>query len=387
MKDLSVLRLKPGGRKPRVLNGHPWVFAGEVESPLSETHDGQAVILQTPKGRTIGTGIYSHQSQIIWRRFSHSTVDWDGSYLEQAIQRAIARRLPETTGRLIWSEADDLPGLVVDRFEDVLVVQALSKGVNLLLETITELLLQEVPEIREIVYRNDAPSRKLEGLEMEVYTHSGNPLAPRWYSIRGLWYFLDLEQGQKTGFYLDQRDEHSRVANLAQGRKVLDAFCNQGAFALQCAASGAASVLALDSSEEAISVARKNAERNHLTVGFQQANVFDWLTDNKHERFDLIILDPPSFAPNRRAVEGALRGYKQLHLRSLRMLNPDGILATYSCSQHITHDLFLQTLTDAAVDTGKDVRLVTLTGQPADHPVRLGFPESGYLKGAIVRVS
>lgn len=382
----TTLQLKQGSRKPRVLDGHPWVFAGEIVERLPEAFDGQSVELLTPRGRSLGTGIYSHASQIAWRRFAGPGASWDERYLRAAIEGARRRRSSEPVQRMVWSEADDLPGLVVDRFDDLLVVQSLSKGVESQLETIGRILLESVEGISDLVFRNDAPSRRLEGLPSEVRTFSGKTIGPRWFQIRGLWYELDLMHGQKTGFYLDQRDEHERVASWAQDRRVLDAFCNQGAFALQCARRGSREVTALDSSAEAIEGARRNAGRNGLQVDFQVANVFDWLTEHKHEKFDLIVLDPPPFAPNRKAVEGALRGYKQLHLRALRMLTPGGVLATYSCSQHISYELFLQTLTEAAVDTHRDTRLLTLTGQPLDHPVRLGFPESGYLKGAVVRV-
>jgi 23S rRNA (cytosine1962-C5)-methyltransferase len=357
-----------------------------VNELLPPERNGQAVELLTPKGRSLGTGIYNGQSQIVWRRFAGPGVAWDRSSWEAAIDAALARRTDEPTQRLIWSEADDFPGLVVDRFDSILAVQALTLAVDRVLPELIEILLDRIGEIEEVVIRNDAPSREHEGLPLEVRTHTGRPLKPFWCEIRGLWYHLDLSSGQKTGYYLDQRDEHLRVAAWAENFRVLDAFCNQGAFALQCAAAGAREVIGIDSSGEALRGAAENAKRNKLDVSWVEANCFDWLSEHKHEKFDLIVLDPPAFAPHKRAVEGALRGYKQLHLRALRMLTPGGILATYACSQHITRELFLENLTSAAVDTGRRVQLLEETGQPLDHPVRLGFPESAYLKGMLVRV-
>lgn len=380
------LQLKSASRRPRVLSGHPWVFAGEVENLLSPERDGSAVELLTPKGRSLGTGIYNGRSQIVWRRFAGPGVVWEATYWASALEAALARRTDEPTQRLVWSEADDFPGLVVDRFGPILVVQAQTLAVDEALPTITDLLVERLDGIEEVVFRNDAPSRQHEGLALEVTTRSGRPLKPFWCEIRGLWYLLDLSSGQKTGYYLDQRDEHLRVAAWAENFRVLDAFCNQGAFALQCAAQGAREVIAIDSSAEALRGAAANAARNQLEVTWIEANCFDWLSEHKHEKFDLIVLDPPAFAPHKRAIEGALRGYKQLHLRALRMLTPGGILATYACSQHITRELFLQNLTEAAVDTGRRVQLLEETGQPLDHPVRLGFPESAYLKGVLARV-
>lgn len=384
--QLPTLQLKQGSRRPRVLSGHPWVFVNEVESLLPAECDGTAVGLTTPKGRSLGTGLYNSRSQIVWRRLAGAEARWDAAYIASALEAALARRSDETVQRLVWSEADDLPGLVVDRYEDILVVQALTLGVDRVLPEIVQWLRRQIKGVTEVLYRHDAPVRELEGLPLEVRTESGKPLAPRWFQIRGLWYHLDLGVGQKTGYYLDQRDEHERVALLMEGRRVLDAFCNQGAFALQAKSRGAGEVIGIDSSAEALRGAAANAERNRLAVSWIEANVFDWLTANKHEKFDGIILDPPAFAPQKRAVEGALRGYKQLHLRALRMLSPGGILATYACSQHITRELFLGSLTEAAVDVGRRVQLLEETGQPLDHPVRLGFPESHYLKGLIVRV-
>jgi len=380
----TMLRLKPT-KRARILKGHPWVFATEVETPLPDAFNGQGVELVDAKGRSLGSGIYNRHSQIIWRRYSRQACAFDRSFLQRAITKSLQRRAGAPYGRLVWSEADDLPGLVVDRFEQVLVVQALTLAMDVQLATIAD-ILQTSFNPKEILLRNDAPTREHEQLPLEVNTLSGEPLPADWYLIDGIAYELDFYSGHKTGFYLDQREQHRKVAALAQGKRVLDAFCNQGAFALHCAQAGAATVRAIDIAEHCCALARKNAAENGLTVQVEQANVFDWFAHNKHERFDLIILDPPSFARNKRAVEGALRGYKELNLRAMKALNPGGVLATYACSQSITEELFYHVLAEAAGDAKRDVQLLEKTGQPLDHPVLLNVPETHYLKGALLRV-
>jgi 23S rRNA (cytosine1962-C5)-methyltransferase len=333
----------------------------------------------------MGMGIFNPASSIVWRRYTREELPWGEAYLKAALDRALSLRDGESFGRLVWSEADDIPGLIVDRFGDVLVAQAVTLAVDQQVSLISELLIKRLNP-REILWRNDAPVRRLEGLESQSFTVSGKVLEPFWANIDGVEYYLDLQESQKTGFYLDQRQEHQRIAKLASGRKVLDAFCNQGAFALQCAKAGAKEVVAIDISGEAIERAQQNARHNQLSVEFITANLFDWFSANPQLRYDLIILDPPSFARNRQAVAGALRGYGELNRRALSMLNKGGILATYSCSQNISRDDFNQVLDKAARDSGRTVCLVRESGQPEDHPIRLNFPESAYLKGSILRV-
>jgi 23S rRNA (cytosine1962-C5)-methyltransferase len=250
-------------------------------------------------------------------------------------------------------------------------------------------LLAELLQPAEIIFRNDAPIRRLEGLPLEVRTHSGRAWEPRWVKIDGLDYWLDLQGGQKTGFYLDQRAQHAVVAKYCSGRSVLDAFCNQGPFALNAARAGAAHVLGLDSAEDAIAAARRNAERNGLRVEFAAANVFDWFNDPAREKeplWDMIILDPPPFAKSKSALAGALRGYKEINLRALQRLAPGGVLATYTCSHHM-HDAELRdVLAGAAADAKRKARVLEFCHQPADHPVLVTMPESEYLRGYILQV-
>lgn len=396
VSTVPALKLKPNA-KPRVLHGHPWVFANEVESLLLAEHDGAVVECRDRTGRFLGSGIYNSKSQIVWRRLSRDRVQLDAAYLRGAIERAVARRAASRTGaaagdavcqRLVWSESDDLPGVVVDQFGETLVVQVQS----LAMEQRSALLgdaLAEVVKPAEIVFRNDAAIRRLEGLPLEVHTRSAKPCEPRWLKIDGFEYWLDLQNGQKTGFYLDQRAQHPAVAKYCAGKRVLDAFCNQGSFALHAARAGAAEVLGLDSAEDAVAAARQNATRNGVRAEFAVANVFDWFNDpaRQSERlWDVIVVDPPPFAKSKSALEGALRGYKEINLRALQRLAPGGVLATYTCSHHM-HDAELRgVLADAASDAKRKVRVLEHCHQPADHPVLVTMPESEYLRGYILSV-
>lgn len=382
--SLPALQLKPG-KGPRALQGHPWAYASDVKELLPREADGQAVELKDSRGRSLGAGLYNGHSQIVWRRFSREAKPLDRNFLEAALDAALERRVDEPFRRIVWSEADNLPGLVVDQFGDVLVVQLLTLGMDQRTGDIESVLAGRLNP-REIIYRNDAPSRAHEGLKQEVRSRSGDRLPAEWFTIDGVAYFLDLFAGQKTGFFLDQRGEHAHVASMAKGRRVLDAFCNQGAFGLRCAQAGAASVLAIDISPECVQATKMNAGKNQLSVEAQQANMFDWFTDNRDAQFDLIVLDPPSFARNKKSLGGALRGYKELNLRALRLLSPGGILATYACSQNVGLDKFIEVAQEAVSDARRDVRLVEVTGQPADHPALLNMPESHYLKGLILEV-
>ncbi len=384
----ASLKLKSNANS-RVLGGHPWVFANECEALLPAEHDGAVVECRDRTSRFLGTGIYNSKSQIVWRRLSRERVGLDEAYLRAALTRAMARR-EVTSGqfrRLVWSESDDLPGVVVDQFGDTLVLQIQTLAMEKRSALIGE-LLAELTGTKEIIFRNDANIRKLEGLLVEVHTRSGQAWEPCWVNIDGFDYWLDLQGGQKTGFYLDQREQHAAVAKYAAGKRVLDAFCNQGSFALHCAKAGAASVLGLDSAFDAVSQAKKNAERNGLKADFQGANVFDWFTAQRETApaWDLIILDPPPFAKSKSALEGALRGYKELNLRAMKSLLPGGVLATYTCSHHMQDTQLREVVGEAAADAKRRVHVLEFCHQPADHPVLVTMPESEYLRGYILRV-
>jgi len=382
------LKLKPNA-KPRVLGGHPWVFANEVEALLPAALDGEVVECRDRADRFLGSGIYNSKSQIVWRRFSRERAALDGVYLRAALARAIGRRAGAGDFcRLVWSESDDLPGLVVDRFGDTLVVQIQTQAMEKHAPSHRD-LLADLLQPAEIIFRNDAPIRRLEGLPLAIHTRSGADWAPRWAAIGGVEYWLDLQAGQKTGFYLDQQAQHPLLAKYCAGKRVLDAFCNQGPFALHAARAGAAEVLGLDSAEEAIAQARLNAERNGLKARFEVANVFDWFNDPVRAgepRWDVIVLDPPPFAKSKSALEGALRGYKEINLRAMQRLNSGGVLATYTCSHHMQDAELRGVLAGAAADAKRKVHIMEFCHQPPDHPVLVTMPESEYLRGYILRV-
>ncbi len=381
---MKSLFLKPRSRS-RAMNGHPWVFAGEVQELLPAEENGKTVLLRDSRKHILGSGIYNEQSKIVWRRYSWEKTAFSMSFIREALSKAVARRADDECRRLVWSESDSLPGLVVDQFGKVLVIQALTFAIDMRLPAIAT-HLQELTGAEVVVFRNDASVRKLEGLETYVSTFEDKKLEPFEVTIGGIRYKLDLLEGQKTGFYLDQREQHALVASYASGRTVLDAFCNQGAFALQCAKAGAESVLGIDSSDTAIQAAQENANANELTVEFKQANVFDFFTENRDSNFDLVVLDPPPFARTQGQVDGALKGYKEINLRAMKSLNKGGILATYTCSQAISQELFKQMLADAASDARRSVRILETTYQAKDHPVLLNMPESGYLHGYILQL-
>ncbi|MDR1192259.1 MAG: class I SAM-dependent rRNA methyltransferase [Verrucomicrobiales bacterium] len=380
---MPALKLKPGDR-PRVLRGHPWVFANEVQRLLPADADGWAVECRDARGRLLGTGIYNGKSQIVWRKFSADHADFDKKFLRAAIVSALQRRGDGDTQRLVWSDSDFIPGLVADRYGDIVVLQALTLAVDLHINEIAE-IFDELLAPKSILLKNDAPVRAKEGLPLTVSV-AGAEVTPHWRKIGAVEFWLDLAGGQKTGFYLDQREEYQKVARRCRDRRVLDAFCNQGGFALHAAAGGASEVLGIDVSKEAVALARRNAEHNRLNVSVSAENVFDYFSRERQREWDVIILDPPSFTKSKDRLGEALRGYKELNLRALQRLAVGGILATYTCSHHVTHDVFWQMLADAAGDAGRVTRLREICRQPADHPVLLNVPESEYLRGFIVEV-
>lgn len=396
-----------------MLEGHPWVFANEVEALLPAEQDGEVVECRDRANRLLGTGIYNSKSQIVWRRLSRERVTLDEAFLRAALTAAIARREvgPASAGRneganaagpaeagptvrsrpvfrrLVWSESDGLPGVVADQFGDALVVQIQTAAMDRRATLIGD-LLAELTGASEIIFRNDSNLRRLEGLPLETHARSGVAWAPRWVTIDGFDYWLDLQNGQKTGFYLDQRLQHAIVARYAGGKRVLDAFCNQGSFALHASRAGATRVLGLDSANDAVSQAQKNAAQNGVKAEFLSANVFDWFTAQRDAApaWDVIVLDPPPFAKSKSALENALRGYKELNLRAMKALTPGGVLATYTCSHHM-HDAELrQVLAQAAHDAKRRVHVLEWCHQPPDHPVLATMPESEYLRGYILRV-
>src|SRR5208283_1924736 len=380
-------KLKPNARS-RVLSGHPWVFANEVEGPLPPECDGEVVECRDRTGRLLGTGICNGRSQIVWRRLSRDRVELDAAYIEGALARAVARRAPGPLRRLVWSESDDLPGVVADQFGEAVVVQIQTLAMERRSALVGD-LIDRLLHPAEVIFRNDAQVRRLEGLALETHTRSGKPWEARWAPVDGIETWLDLAGGQKTGFYLDQRLQHAAVAKYCGGRRVLDAFCNQGSFALHAGRAGASVVLGLDSSPEAVGAARRSAERNGISASFEVANVFDWFNSpggKAGPAWDAIILDPPPFAKSKAALEGAMRGYKEINLRAMQRLSPGGILATYTCSHHMQDADLRAVVAAAAADARRRARILEFCHQPPDHPVLVTMPESEYLRGYVLRV-
>ncbi len=378
--------------RARLFHGHDWVYATEVLKTFGSPQDGGIVSLKDGRDRMLGTAIYNSRSQIVARRFSRQRQELDLDFFKRRI--AIARQfrqrhgLPEQLGRLVWSESDGLPGLIVDRYGEDLVLQTLTLAMDQRKALIVEALVDAF-QPRSIVERNDAPIRKAEGMELQTGMlygpEPGHTSITTDITTDGLTFHVDLLGGQKTGFYLDQLPNYRAVAAYAKGRRVLDCFTNQGAFALACAKAQAAEVTALDISGPAIEQVRRNAATNGLQVNAIACNVFDFLKEKEdlETRYDLVILDPPSFTKSKGRVHDALRGYKEIHLRALKLLNPDGLLATFCCSHHLSRELFQSVLNDAAVDAKKTLRHLQSFSQGLDHPVIPTIPESDYLKGGL----
>lgn len=380
---MAGLVIKP---RSRIFHGHDWVYATEVQKAFGNPQAGDVISLKDFRDRPLGTAIYNPESQIVARRISRRKQELDADFFDRRLRRALVVRetlaFPEPVYRLVWSEADGLPGVVIDRYGDHFVLQTLTLAMDRRRELIVAALIGIFGEIT-VIERNDSSIRKAEGLEPRTGLLAGTWNGPVTLTINGLAQEIDLMEGQKTGIYLDQLDNYAAVGTLAKGRNVLDCFCNQGGFALHAARGGAASVLALDISASAVEATRANAARNGLAVEAQEANVFDFLkeAETAERKFDLIILDPPSFTKTRKSVTDALRGYKEIHLRALKLLTPDGLLSTYCCSHHVNEREFHDVIADASVDAKRTLRVVSSHTQRRDHPVILTLPETAYLKG------
>lgn len=369
--------------RARIFHGHEWVYATEVKKTFGDPQPGDVITLKDFQDRSLGTAIYNPMSQIVARRFSRRKQDLDAEFFVRRIGQSIEHRqrlgLDETLARLVWSESDGMPGLIIDRYGAHVVVQTLTlamrQRVDLIVAALKELISPET-----IILRNDSPVLKAEGIEQEITVLHGTNPGAFVVEANGLKFEIDLLDGQKTGLYLDQLQSHAEVAKLAEGKRVLDCFTNQGGFALACAKAGAAKVTAVDISESACAAARRNAELNGLEIEVIAHNVFDFLKHAQPE-YDFIILDPPSFTRNKKTLMDAMRGYKEIHLRSLKLLDKGGLLSTFCCSHHASRELFQANLVDAAVDAKKSLRLVMNHGQRGDHPVLLALPETEYLKG------
>jgi 23S rRNA (cytosine1962-C5)-methyltransferase len=393
METLPSVILKPG-EADRIVAGHPWIYHSEILRLTATITDGDLVQVKDHRQRMLGSGFYNSRSKINVRVLSPDRVTVDENFFAERIRAALAvrqRHLPGATSfRVVNAESDFLSGLIVDKYEDVLVVQISALGMDRRKQLIVA-ALQKIFSPRAIVERSDVASRKFEGLAEANGTLAGEAVEKTTVQLNGLRFETDLAAGHKTGMYLDQQANYQAVSQFANGGQVLDCFSFLGGFGLHAARAGAAQVQFLDQSTDAIEASRRNAATNGLAekCSFEAVNVFDWLKASTavkpHERviprFDLIILDPPSFTRNRASVPDALRGYKEIHLRALKLIRPGGTLATFCCSHHVGSELFLDSLLSAAFDTRKILRRVAIYGQNLDHPVIPMIPETEYLKG------
>jgi 23S rRNA (cytosine1962-C5)-methyltransferase len=384
------------GRDKSLKRRHPWIFSGAVQKVNGEPGSGDTVAVRDAAGKVLASAAYSPKSQIrarVWTFDPGESVD--GEFFRNRIQKALALReaLPAAKHanalRLVNGESDGLPGLVVDRYADVLVAQFLAAGVERWRDPILDLLM-ELSGCEALYERSDAEVRKLEGLEPRAGFARGNRNASRCPIIEyGLNFRVDVEQGQKTGFFLDQRENRQRVRALAAGREVLDGFAYTGGFSIAALAGGAKRVTAVESSAAALEVAKENLAANTLDgskVEFVQADVFSHLRllRDRNAKFDLVVLDPPKFAPTAAQVQKAARAYKDINLWALKLLAPGGLLATFSCSGGVSAELFQSIVAGAALDAGAEAKIIERFGAAADHPVALEFPEGQYLKGLLL---
>ncbi len=377
--------------RSRILHGHDWVYATEIQKTFGQPQDGDLVSLKDGRDKLLGTAIYNSKSQIVARRISRHRQVLDRDFFVRRIQQAVAFRdrmsCRRDLRRVVWSESDGLPGVIADQYGSTIVLQTLTLAMDQQKSVIADVLM-EVLGAEVVIERNDAPVRALEGMAPSSGTLAGAPTAMFGVDIDGVKYAIDLAQGQKTGFYLDQVSNYRAVAAHARGKRVLDCFSNQGGFALACAKAGAVEVVAIESGAESCDRLEHNVQSNALPVRCERADVFGYLKalSRAEEKFDLVILDPPSFTKAKGGVHDALRGYRELHVRAGEVLASDGLLATFSCSHHVGASAFLEAAAGGLMDARRSARVLEEYRQAADHPVVLHLPETSYLKGLLLEM-
>ncbi len=394
---MSSLVLKAGKEKS-LLRKHPWIFSGAIQRVEGTPKNGDTVQVMSSNRRFLAHAAYNPTSNIAARVWSWEEQEQiNAKFFRKKIKAAIAARDSlaiesySNSWRLIHAESDGLPGLIVDRYGEVLVIQLGSAGAERWKDVITD-ILQELCKPACIYERSDSDSRRLEGMELRNGILRGEMPDNVAVIEHGFHFRLDIQHGQKTGFYLDQRDNRALTEALARDKDVLNCFCYTGGFSLYALRGSAKSVLSIDTSAEALCIATENVSRNGLDdarAKWLEADVFQALRKlrDQDRKFDLIILDPPKFAPTAAFVEKAARGYKDINLLAFKLLNPGGLLASYSCSGGISTDLFQKIIAGAALDAGVEAQIVHHLHESADHPVLLSFPEGAYLKGLVLRVA
>lgn len=375
-----------------IVRGFPWIYDNEIARVEGDFSPGDIVDIYDVTNTFLGRGYINPKSKITVRILTRKEEDIDKSFFFKRILQAweYRKRLVDTRScRVIFGEADMIPGLIVDKFEDILVIQTLALGIDRFKDTIVE-VLDEILQPRGIYERNDVPVREVEGLPQKKGFLKGVFDTKVEIEENGLRIIVDVENGQKTGYFLDQRENRNALKGIVEGAEVLDTFCYTGSFALHAVKFGASKVIAIDSSVQALELARKNAELNEFDkrIEFIEGNAFDILREfyKDGRTFDVIILDPPAFAKSQRHIEGAVRGYKEINLRAIKMIREGGFLVTCSCSQHITPEIFQQIIDSARIDANRMLRLVEFRTQAKDHPILLSYPESLYLKCGIYQV-
>lgn len=380
------------GKEDRVIYGHPWIFKSDIDKIQGNFEPGDVVDVYSSKNRFLGRGYCNPKSQITIRMLTSFHEEINRDFLYKRISSAWEYRKkvadPDSC-RVVYAESDFLPALIVDKFGDVLVVQTLALGIDRYKRDIVD-ILNEIIHPSGIYERNDVPVRELEGLDQRK-----GFLSPEFDTAvemveNGVKFKVDVENGQKTGFFLDQKENRAALRPFVKGCKVLDCFSHTGSFALHAGYYGAREVIGIDISEHAVEYAANNARLNGLQdiCRFEAANTFDRLREyyDRNEKFDVIVLDPPAFTKTKNAVEGAVRGYKEINLRAMKIINSGGFLVTCSCSHHVDPELFMDIVYNAAIDSRRQVRLIEYRSQGKDHPVLLASEETEYLKCAILQV-
>jgi 23S rRNA (cytosine1962-C5)-methyltransferase len=372
--------------RARILHGHDWVFSSEVLKIFGQPADGDVISIKDGRDKMLGSAIWNSKSQIVARRFSHRRQDLDLDFFKRRITQAAEyrarRKVNPRLHRVVWSESDGLPGVILDCYGDQFVLQLTTLGMDQRREMIMEAI-----ETGAIIERSDAVVRRAEGLQPTTGVLRGEAQECE-FEIGGVKFLIDPLSAQKTGFYLDQLPHYPAIADLAAGRRILDCFTNEGAFALTCARAGATEVIGVEMQANAIAAARENAKRNQLTVRWVEQDVFPYLraAEKAGAQFDLIILDPPSFTKTKSGIRDAIRGYRELHLRAFKLLSRDGILATFSCSHHISDAILSETISAALVDARRSARRLRCFEQALDHPVVPTMPETEYFKGVLLEM-
>jgi 23S rRNA (cytosine1962-C5)-methyltransferase len=405
LSSMAGIVVKP---RARILHGHDWVFSSEVLKVFGNPADGDVISLKDGRDRLIGSAIYNSKSQIVARRFSRRRQDLDVDFFRRRIAQASEYRdrrgVDPKLRRSVWSESDGLPGVIIDRYGDHFVLQTLTLAMDtrkdLIVEAIddvfwgaslagAERLAGGAPALQAftIIERNDVPVRNAEGLELYKGVLRGTASKVT-IEIEAVKFELDLLHGQKTGFYLDQRHNYGIVAGYARDRRVLDCFTNQGAFALTCGRAGAADATGVEDSAENIGAAKRNGTRNELKTQWIEQDVFQFLraAEKAGAQYDLIVLDPPSFTKTKSGLGDALRGYRELHTRAFKLLSKGGLLATFSCSHHVSEAAFSETISDALVHVRRSARRLRRFEQAPDHPVLPTIPETEYFRGFLLEM-